>query len=273
VSERRFFWGRTLPQAIAKAARHYGVAPESLAWSRHEKRHGFVRHQRAVLVEVDPRAPLRAVGSELSGRSGTAPAAEAAPKPGAAPAPRRVAAPSPPAVRPATPRPTADKIVARRNETEWDAPDEESEAAALEACRRLLRFARIAAVPAATRHAERIEIELTPPGPDTAAEAIGDQLLDDLEHLLPRAVFTLCGRRVRVAVDAFGRRAARAEELRALAAAVGERVRASGEAETLEPMTPGERRTVHLVFESDPELATESLGDSHRKRVRISRRT
>lgn len=277
MSARRIFWGRSLAQAVAKAARHYKVAPELLAWRPYEKRHGFVRHQRAALVEVDPAAPVRAAGEgalvlspiPVSRSTPATPAANAAssavaalPRSSAPPAPA-----TPPAARGAAPaRPP--KIVAPRNEEPLDPPDEESAAAALEAIGRLLRFAGIDARATVTRSAERLDVALV--ASECAADGeIGIDLLDELEHLLPKAILTLAGRRVRVAVDCGGQREARAEELRAQARELAERVRATGESQALGPLPPAERRVVHLEFESDPAIATESVGEGHRKTVRI----
>jgi spoIIIJ-associated protein len=270
--ERRIFWGRSLAQAVAKAARYYQLPPEELAWRRHEKRHGFVRHPRAALVEVDPLAPRRtAPVAEAPSPPSTAPSA-AGPGGRSAPPARRAGPerPAPPRAAPARPAAPAPPrpIVAERNEVRYEAPDEESEQAALEAVRRLARLAGIAGEPAVARGADRFEIEL-----GAAAGAVGSDLLDDLEHLLPRAILTLSGRRVRAAVDCGGRRRAREAELRALARASAEEVRRSGRSATLGPLPPAERRVVHLALEGDPTLATESVGDGHQKKVRIFLRT
>ena len=65
------------------------------------------------------------------------------------------------------------------------------------------------------------------------------------------------------------RRAARAAELGATAAAAAERVRASGRSESLGLLPPGERRIVHQLFENDPAIATESVGDGYLKQFRL----
>jgi spoIIIJ-associated protein len=45
-----------------RAASHYGCTPEELAWKEVEKRHGFLKVRRGVIVEVDPAAPRREPG-------------------------------------------------------------------------------------------------------------------------------------------------------------------------------------------------------------------
>ena len=47
---RRFFSGSSLDQAVMMAARHYGVDPEQLAYRQIEKKHGFLRTRKAVMI-------------------------------------------------------------------------------------------------------------------------------------------------------------------------------------------------------------------------------
>jgi len=268
MSARRIFWGRSLAQAVAKAARHYQVAPELLDWRAYEKRHGFVRHQRTALVEVDPAAPFRAAPEPRAASTSPSPPA-AAPAVRRDPAPSPVSAPvAPPSTAPAT---RAPRMVARRNDETFDAPDEESEQAALEAIGRLLRFAGIEASATIVRSGDRFEVALAADA--EAAAELDAELLDELDHLLPKAILTLSGRRVRATVDFGGQREARAEELRGQATEMAARVRAGGESESFPALTAAERRVVHLLFENDPEIATESLGDGQRKKLRLLRRS
>jgi predicted RNA-binding protein Jag len=62
-SKRRFFSGDTLQQALVQAANHFHLQPEEVAFQPVEKRHGFIKVRRKVLIEVDPEAPKRAAGS------------------------------------------------------------------------------------------------------------------------------------------------------------------------------------------------------------------
>ncbi|HEX9799694.1 MAG TPA: R3H domain-containing nucleic acid-binding protein [Thermoanaerobaculia bacterium] len=251
---RRFFWGRSLPQALSRAARYHGVAPEQLDYRLRDKRHGFVKHPRAVIVEVDPEHPARAA---------EAPTARERP----APTP---SAPSPPSTPP-PPRPAREADPARpRQEAEdegWEAPDDESELAASEAVQRLIALSGLELTAAVTRRADALELRLDGADRERLAAA-GVELLDALETLLPRAVVALAGRRVRCRVDGAGLRAAREQELRELAAAAAERAREQGEA-LLPPLSPAERRQVHLALRDVPGLATESVGRGLHKRVRV----
>lgn len=249
ATRRRFFWGQTLSQALARAARHYGLAPERLAYRVRAKRHGYVKHPRAVLIEIDPDAPAReASASPLPEPLSPAPAA-----PSRRPAPVRASAPS-----------------EERDDEAWDAPDAESELAAVEATRRLLAFASLELATEISRADDRLQIRLH--GADEAALRDGGAtLLDAFETLLPRAVISLCGRRVRCRVEGAGVREAREASLRELALEAAERARDAGET-LLDPLPPAERRIVHLALEDAPDVATESLGRGHFKRVRIFRR-
>jgi len=244
AARRRFFWGQTVAQALARAARYHGAAPERLAFQVRGKRHGFVKHPRAVLIEVDPAAPLLAEGAPAAVAASPA----APPPPERAPRHRRAASPGP-------------------EEESWDAPDAESELAATEAMHRLLALAGLGLTVACARTPERLELTLG--GADESAlAAAGVPLLDAFEALLPRAVVALSGRRVRCRIDGAGLRAARESELRALARDAAGRARAEGEA-VLPPLAAAERRIVHLELQEEPDLGTESVGRGQLKRVRV----
>ena len=266
---RRFFWGNSLAQAVMSAARYHRIDPETLAFRLHEKRHGFVKHPRAVVIEVDPVRPRRAPGE--------APPAPAA-APAAKPAAPRASAPRsgrPPARETPTGRETPRRSERRPAEgpsappEAWDSPDAESEVAAAEAARRLLHFAGLAVEPEVRVAEDRLEILLT--GADEARVVTrGIALLEDLEHLLPRAIHGLSGRMVRCRVDCGGLREGHDRELRELAEREAQRAVASGEPVLLEPLSSAERRVVHLALRDRTDVSTESLGSGARKRIRIA---
>ncbi len=56
---RKFFSGSTLEQALISAASHFGIAPERVAYKEREKKHGFLKARRRVVIEVDADAPER----------------------------------------------------------------------------------------------------------------------------------------------------------------------------------------------------------------------
>jgi spoIIIJ-associated protein len=61
MSERkkRFFSGPTLEAALVSAASEYGIAPEQVNYRVLEKRHGFLKVRRNVVIEVDPETPVK----------------------------------------------------------------------------------------------------------------------------------------------------------------------------------------------------------------------
>jgi len=71
--KRRFFSGDTLQQALIQAANHFHLPPEEIAYRSIEKRHGFLKTRRKVLIEVEPESPRR--------EPGAAPAASPVPLP------------------------------------------------------------------------------------------------------------------------------------------------------------------------------------------------
>ena len=62
------------------------------------------------------------------------------------------------------------------------------------------------------------------------------------------------------------------ERIIALARRMADRVRETGSSITLEPMSPAERRLIHLAFIDDPDLETNSVGEGEHRKVVISRR-
>jgi spoIIIJ-associated protein len=255
VYRRRIFWGHSLAQALARASRYHGLPVDRLAYRIHEKRHGFVKHPRAVLVEVDPERPelpVRAISPA------TPPPSAAPPRPSTAVAAER---------RPAA-RPRREEAPPPREVESWDVPDEESIYAAAEAARRLLQLVALMLDPRVSAAGERLEVVLEGVDEPRLVE-LGVGFLDTLENLMPRAVMGLSGRHVRCRVDGAGLRARRESELQALAREVAERVRRSGERELLGPFNPAERRIVHLELREVVGVRTESLGHGFLKRLAV----
>ena len=75
-----------------------------------------------------------------------------------------------------------------------------------------------------------------------------------------------------ISLDVDGYRKRREESLKGLALRMAERVKATGETITLEPMPPNERRIVHLALAQDPAVVTVSLGEGDHRKVAISPR-
>ena len=272
---RRYFWGNTLKQALTSAARYHQISPEEIAWRAVEKRHGFVKHPRRFLIEVDPEAPRRSAGAAAA----AAPRApiEAAPM---APAPR-----SSPASRPEGARAPESRAERRPERSEErprrpvdrpsapfeppSPPDEEAALAASVAMTRLLRFAGLELKVAVERQPERLEIQLS--GADEERlRGLGVFFLDHLAQLVPRLVKALSGKQVLARVDGAGLRTSREGELQELAREAAAKVLATGEPVDLDPLPAGERRIVHMTLADEPRLKTESLGQGIEKRLRIA---
>lgn len=271
MKTRRFFSGNALPQALMAAARYHGLPPEELAYRIYDKRHGFVTRIRRFIVEVDPAAPQRAPSK---GRLAANP-----PAPPSGP-PRRLTIPAATAVSPArrpedraeprfAPPPLAPRTQAPGHLEPFLPPDEESELAAAVTMGHLLALSGLELAVRIERQPDRLWISLGGPDEERLRE-LGEEFLDDLEQLAPRAIRGLCGRLVRCKVDGAGLRVAREEELRKLAERAANEVAANGVAVLLEPLPSADRRSVHLALVDDPRVTTESEGFGAEKRIRIS---
>jgi spoIIIJ-associated protein len=98
----------------------------------------------------------------------------------------------------------------------------------------------------------------------------GGENLVALQQVVSAITSKRVGRTVHVPVDIEGYRRRREEQLVEVAKRVAERVRATGQAVTLEPMLAYERRIVHLAVQGAPGLRTESVGLEPNRRVVIS---
>ncbi|HTQ78584.1 MAG TPA: hypothetical protein VMM92_01215, partial [Thermoanaerobaculia bacterium] len=88
ASQKRFFSGDTLRQALVQAANHFHLDPEEIAYRTLEKRHGFIKNRRKVMIEVDSEAPRRETPTAAAAPSPPAaalPALKLPPKAAAAP--------------------------------------------------------------------------------------------------------------------------------------------------------------------------------------------
>ncbi len=92
------------------------------------------------------------------------------------------------------------------------------------------------------------------------------EVLEALQELTRLAVFRETGERSRLMLDVSGYRAQKREELVALASEVIARVKESGESESLDAMSPFERKVVHDAV-ADAGLQSESEGEEPRRFV------
>jgi spoIIIJ-associated protein len=96
------------------------------------------------------------------------------------------------------------------------------------------------------------------------------QTLDALEYIVNRIV----GRdedsaTVRVMIDVEHYRERRREYLTSLASRLADKAKHTGRPVTLNPMSPRDRRIVHLALQGDPSVATRSDGEGHFRRLLI----
>jgi spoIIIJ-associated protein len=123
--KRRFFSGDSLQQAVIQAANYFNLDPSYVAYRSLEKRHGFLKTRRKVVIEVDPDNPRRETPEPLpvlGGRSQPPPPpASYLSREPAAPAAERPA--PPPAPRPSAPRP--DRGEKRERRRQGDRPPRE----------------------------------------------------------------------------------------------------------------------------------------------------
>jgi len=90
------------------------------------------------------------------------------------------------------------------------------------------------------------------------------EVLHALEYLCGK-IFEKQGKKIEM--DCNGYRAIREEELRLMALTAAENVKRLGKPYKLSPMSPEERRIVHLCVAEDPQIRTESEGFGENRKV------
>jgi len=116
---------------------------------------------------------------------------------------------------------------------------------------------------------DRLEIEVW--GADDG-QLLADrgQILLAIQLLLPRLIRGKTEQMVPCRVDCGDFHEIREERLRDLAQTIAGEVRHAGQPRKLRPMSPDERRIVHITLADDPAVTTESEGEGFFKRVRVS---
>lgn len=115
---------------------------------------------------------------------------------------------------------------------------------------------------------ERLEVDLS--GAHELLTAEDGELLVAIEHLLPRVMRGFGDETAAVRVDSENFQEIREERLRSYAQQVASEVRKSGRGRTLDPLSPSDRRIVHLTVTDEPGVESESQGSGFLKRVRIT---
>ena len=124
-----------------------------------------------------------------------------------------------------------------------------------------------------------VEIRRQASADEMVFELIGDDVepllanrgegLSGLEVLTGRIASKRLGRPVHPRLDAEGFRAHQKETLEELALRSAEEAKRTRHPQLLPPLSPGERRLVHLALAEDPEVETESEGEGFLKRVAV----
>ncbi|HWX42213.1 MAG TPA: R3H domain-containing nucleic acid-binding protein [Blastocatellia bacterium] len=95
------------------------------------------------------------------------------------------------------------------------------------------------------------------------------ELLDAMEYLCNRVFLRETGHESRIVLDSGNYRARREKELRLMAEKAAERVRTSRIPFSFDPMSPNERRIIHLALGEDQSVKTESRGNGVDRKVTI----
>jgi len=95
------------------------------------------------------------------------------------------------------------------------------------------------------------------------------ETLQALQFLIRMVTNRQLGRKAYVVIDIEDYRERRVQMLRRLARRTAGRVGSSGREDSLEPMSPAERRIVHMALAGHPEVRTESEGEGNQRRVVI----
>jgi spoIIIJ-associated protein len=95
------------------------------------------------------------------------------------------------------------------------------------------------------------------------------QTLDALEYLLNRIITRSDEGEARLTLDAEGYRERRRKSLESLALRLGERAKRRRKPVTLSPLSPRDRRVVHLALQDDPLVTTRSSGRGYFRRLSI----
>jgi spoIIIJ-associated protein len=114
------------------------------------------------------------------------------------------------------------------------------------------------------------DIILTIEGNNTGI-LIGHQgkTLEALEFIVNKAVNKTSEKKVRVTVDSENYRKRREESLKALALRMGEKAKKTKRTVTTDPISPRDRRIVHLALKGDHQISTKSEGEGPFKKVFI----
>jgi len=278
---KKFFSGNSIEQAVSQAARHFELEASEVAYRKVERRHGFLKTRRRAVIEVDAENPrLQPEAGEATGVPESVDREQVADQPNASP-PEAVVELSPPERAPeeaaasGQDEGTVDEASLTSLPDSLGGPDKRYEkagekmaGAAQEAIRLLLKLGGVDVEADVYQGEEGLEVEIHGKDEGAFLEDRG-RLLLAMQHLLPRLLRGLTGEAIPCRVDCDNFQEIRAEQLRVLAQKVAGEVRESRRSRTLEPMSPDERRIIHMTLADDSAVETESQGSGLFKRVMV----
>ena len=299
---KKFFSGDSIDQAVMQAARYFKIDPEEVAYREVERRHGFLRSRRRAVIEVDTENPTRPRDERRPAEEAQSPAPAASPQPTARSSEERQEAEErqravgvesgagepevevEPEVEPKSESFAAPRAKPRRRRGQrpfqelseepiplskrYPPAEGELAEAAQTALARIFELGGLDLSAEIMQGEERLQVELRGSDEEALLEDRG-RLLLAIQHLLPRMLRGLTGRSTPCWVDCDNFHEIRTEQLRDLAQRVATEVRNSRRSRMLEPMSPDERRIVHLTLADDPAVETISQGNGLFKRVQV----
>ena len=303
-SSRLFFTGNTLEQAVLTAASHYDLEPDELAYERVERRTGFLRGRKRVVIRVDSSRPHRRIAAPQTNDSSAREVAEPSLPETQADfnlhnlPPQHLADPRKAKTelsgnqdsrgqrtpkhqpqlraRDHSSRPEQDE--AQQNQElqepeEWK-PPELPEAtgpvadAATQGVEMLVQMADLDVKAEVFEGEDQLVVELVGEDQRRLVSSEG-RLLLAVQHLLPRMIHGLTGEMSPCRVDSHGFRDMRVANLERVARRAADEVREGGRSKTLRSMNPADRRTIHMALEEDGDVVTESEGHGFFKRITV----
>jgi spoIIIJ-associated protein len=88
-----------------------------------------------------------------------------------------------------------------------------------------------------------------------------------LNHVIKRMIWKNSEEEVKFSLDINNYQEENLKSLKSKALTLSEKVKASKSSLEMEPMSPYERMIIHSLFSSDPNITTESIGESKDRRV------
>lgn len=136
---------------------------------------------------------------------------------------------------------------------------------AAEVINRLVSFLPVPVEARVEMHKHGVHLELA--GHELRQFQKEDDIADALAHVLELIINRRAKNNIAVKASFAEDKLSREEELQRLARAVADRVASRRKEEALAPMTPRDRRTVHMTLERENRVVTESAGKGNKRHV------